>query len=305
MAPSPQSLRWVFTLNNYTDEEQADLANLGLNVVYLVYGRETAPATGTPHLQGFVIFRSNKRLNAAKSAICPRRPGHPHLEVARASSAAAAAYCKKANDFEEFGSLPSIPGKNCVYTEFREWVIAQPVKPTERLIANEFPALFARNSRLLKSVDLWYPSPPAIIGDLRPHQLELRTILDGPANDRKIIFIVDIDGGSGKTWFSQFYFSSSPDRTQLLGPGKVTDIAYAIDESKSVFFFDIPRTAVQFFQYPIVESLKDGIIFSAKYESRAKVLLHKPAHVVVMMNEYPNMQALSADRYDLKVWNVN
>jgi len=301
MAPSPQSSRWVFTLNNYTDEECASLAQLGFDVVYLVYGRETAPITGTPHLQGFVIFRSNKRLNAAKNAISPRA----HLEVARASSAAAATYCKKDHDFEEFGSLPSVPGRNCVYADFKTWVLDQPTKPSERLIANEFPALFVRNSRLTRLVDLIYPTPPAIAGDCRPYQSELRTILDGPADSRKIIFIVDPVGNSGKTWFSQLYFSLHPERVQLLGPGKVVDLAYAIDESKSVFFFDIPRLAVQFFQYSIGESLKDGVIFSSKYDSRTKRLTCAPAHahVVIMMNEYPNMQAYSADRYDIKVWN--
>ena len=36
---------------------------------YIVYGKETVPMTGAPHLQGFLILISKKRLNFIKNTI--------------------------------------------------------------------------------------------------------------------------------------------------------------------------------------------------------------------------------------------
>jgi hypothetical protein len=65
--------------------------------------------------------------------------------------------------------------------------------------------------------------------------------------------------------------------------------------------FDIPRLGMEFFQYNVIEQIKDRIVFSAKYQSMAKVLDHD-AHVVVFCNEMPKDDALTADRY--KYFNV-
>ena len=57
-----RSIHHCFTLNNYTAEDEATLQNLNdPSVVLLCYGRETAPTTGTPHLQGYVLFNTRKR----------------------------------------------------------------------------------------------------------------------------------------------------------------------------------------------------------------------------------------------------
>jgi len=49
---------WVFTLNNYTDEDIARLASPYEQVKFIAYGKEIAPTTNTPHSQGYVIFWS-------------------------------------------------------------------------------------------------------------------------------------------------------------------------------------------------------------------------------------------------------
>ena len=97
---------WTFTLNNYTEEDEAKLLQLGNTetVRYLVYGREIARTTLTPHLQGFVIFKSNKRLNGVKQFF---DNGRIHLDARYANSTnqQAADYCKKEGDFVEIGTL--------------------------------------------------------------------------------------------------------------------------------------------------------------------------------------------------------
>lgn len=53
-----------FTWNNYTEDDVKKLQRL--EVSYITFGREHAPETGTPHLQGFVIWKEPVRFNCLK-----------------------------------------------------------------------------------------------------------------------------------------------------------------------------------------------------------------------------------------------
>jgi len=92
----PQVAKYVFTVNNYTDEDLDRLANLGTGgeVRYLIYGKEVG-ASGNKHLQGFVIFRKRRAFSLAKSAISPKA----HIEKANGTDSQASEYCKKENDW--------------------------------------------------------------------------------------------------------------------------------------------------------------------------------------------------------------
>lgn len=94
-----QSRRWCFTLNNWSQEEYDSIC--ALSCVYLVIGKEVGESN-TPHLQGFIIFTTNRRLGGVKRLVGNRA----HLEVARGSSEQASSYCKKDGDFFEKGTCP-------------------------------------------------------------------------------------------------------------------------------------------------------------------------------------------------------
>jgi hypothetical protein len=101
-SPMSQSKRWVFTLNN----PGTVIPNF-TNVRYGIYGRETGES-GTPHLQGFVVFRTNQRLGALRDWL----PG-AHFEKARGTSREASEYCKKDGDYAEEGICPEDCKRQC------------------------------------------------------------------------------------------------------------------------------------------------------------------------------------------------
>eukprot|EP00965_Chrysotila_dentata_P095859 3168360-Pleurochrysis_carterae.AAC.3 len=88
---------YVFTKNNYTQDDIDDFDTLECK--YLVYGKEVAPTTGTPHLQGFVVFKHARRVRSVcKEFKCWARPAK--------TVHAAIEYCKKTGDFVERGTPP-------------------------------------------------------------------------------------------------------------------------------------------------------------------------------------------------------
>jgi len=90
---------WCFTLNNPTPSSLKDLDPS--HYEYLVYGRETAPGTGTEHLQGFVVFKDRRRLTQ-----CKRLLPTAHWEAMKGTFKQASDYCKKDGNFVEEGTLP-------------------------------------------------------------------------------------------------------------------------------------------------------------------------------------------------------
>nr|WAQ80617.1 MAG: putative viral replication protein [Circoviridae sp.] len=293
-----QTTNWCFTINNPTPLDYTTLHELGGTVKYLIFSDETG-VEGTPHIQGFVVFSSRLRLRSARLHL-PRA----HLEAARGTCAQASEYCRKegSTNTHIYGQLPNVPGKTNLYESFRDWVLEQPCKPTPALVAYKYPSLFLRNGRTQTFIDAIYPVAAPVVAVFRPYQQALAEDLDGAPDPRKIYFVVDPVGNSGKSWFAHNYFRSNPSNVQILSAGKRDDIAYAIDDVKSIFLFDLPRSTSEFLQYSILEQLKNGLIFSNKYESRMKCL-GGLAHVVVFMNEYPDMTKLSSDRYKILVWN--
>ena len=295
-----QTKYYCFTINNYTANEVAQLEALGASndINYLIYGFEEGEQ-GTPHIQGYVILANRKRPTAVKELVGQRA----HIEAARGSPSANRDYCSKDGSFQEFGEFPTVTqGKRSDLEDFKNWVTTTELYPSDKRIAEKFPALYVRYPRLILLRDLLRPAPPLEEGDYgdggeKTHwQLELaERIKEEPEDDRAIEFWIDEDGGKGKTWFIRKYLTENDDG-QVLGIGKRDDLAHAIDETKRVFFINVPREQMQYLQYSTLESIKDRLIFSPKYTSRTKRLLHNP-HVIVFCNEQPDYAKLTEDRY--------
>lgn len=293
--PRIQAKRWVFTLNNYTAGEEQLLSDLlnSEHVEYGVFGREVGDS-GTPHLQGYVIFAQRKEFNQAKRLLGQR----VHLEKSNGTPGQAAAYCKKDGDFEEFGSLPEkSQGKRSDWERLRDWCKEQTQYPSDYELMEQFPTLFGRYDKRVRSIcNLLINPDPIQIGEPRQWQRDVGDILDGQPDDRRVLFVVDEEGNSGKSWMKRWYWAKNQQKVQLLSIGKRDDIAHALDERKSIFIFDVPRGSMEYLQYSVLEMIKDGIVFSPKYESGTKMLTGN-SHVVVLCNEEPDMNKLTRDRY--------
>lgn len=61
---------YVFTLNNYTEDDVANLKLVGSAPIrYICFGCEVAPSTGTPHLQGYMELSKPMRATAVRKLI--------------------------------------------------------------------------------------------------------------------------------------------------------------------------------------------------------------------------------------------
>lgn len=292
---------WCFTLNNPTEEEKNEVERLvgppSGPCSYAVFGREVGEG-GTPHLQGYCI--SNRRVSLHQ---CKLFPGlaRAHLEISRGTPLQASTYCKKDGDYTELGELPQSQGKRNDFVELREWVRSRSSPPSKLTLWEHFPTLAARYPKACSECIELFAKRPRLVREEdtpRPWQQRLIDLLQEAPDDRKIIFVVDEDGGKGKSWLCRYLYTRMGDAIQRLSIGKRDDLAYAIDPTKKIFLFDINRGGMEFLQYGILEGLKDGLIFSPKYMSSTKVLKNK-AHVVVFSNEAPDMTKLTRDRYKL------
>lgn len=121
-----KSRAWCFTLNNYS---ALDVQLLELFACrYLVFGHEVGES-GTPHLQGYIVFENQKHLGGVKKLI-PKA----HWERAKGDSDANYAYCTKEGKFFEKGTKPasqSTKGLKGAEAIAQRWALAKAGKFTE------------------------------------------------------------------------------------------------------------------------------------------------------------------------------
>lgn len=290
----PLAKHWCFTLNNYTPADLDRLSELPDGVDYLVFGKEVG-ASGTPHLQGTVCFQSRKRMNQVQEVI-----GQAHFSTTRFLHQSIT-YCKKDNDFVEVGDVTKVKVKEAKGArsdledfkyDVKEGIIdIKQLREMHSDVCAKYPRFV--ESYLQDHMENFKVQTFA----LRRWQGELYDKLKFAPDNRKIYFVVDRVGNQGKSWFARYYCDLHDD-AQILAPGKKADMAYMVKEDKRVFFLDCPRSKQgDFIQYDFLEELKNGYVFSSKYESRCKKF--PTPHIVVCMNEHPCMEKLSADRYHI------
>lgn len=134
---------YILTYNNYPDDLTIFNEWCIENCDYALYGKEVAPTTGTPHLQGYFQLKKKERI----SGLSKKLPG-VHLMVAKGGYDSNLAYCSKEGEIWETGT-PSLTGKRKGLSEACDLVVQ---KRSLSSIANECPEVYARYYRGLEAL---------------------------------------------------------------------------------------------------------------------------------------------------------
>jgi len=280
---------WSFTWNNYNEQDVP--TRLPEGAAYIIAGREVAES-GTRHLQGAIGYTTKKSFSQVQHQF-----PNCHLSISR-NVVHAVNYCKKEGDYIEFGEVPSkeVRGQRSYIRELQE-AVRNGCYSIDQL-REDHPEVVAKYPRFVFDYLRQHrPRQPVEEHPLRQWQEILQNDLSQPPTSRTIIFVIDYDGNAGKSWFADWYVANNI-QCQIINPGKKADMTFALKEETTTLFIDCPRSKQgDLLQYDFLEDVKNGRVFSTKYESGMKYLM--PCHVVVMMNEEPDLTKLSRDRYKL------
>lgn len=141
--------RFLFTLNNYTDEHLDEIQKFGGSVLttYVCYGLETA-STGTPHVQGYFSLKTPIRMVGLKRKFQEEFPfmAHCRFEEAVADRKANKHYCFKTRAQDAvpneiiWESEEPRPGTRTDLQRACETLQTQGIRST----AEEYPHLYVR-----------------------------------------------------------------------------------------------------------------------------------------------------------------
>lgn len=283
-----QTRAWCFTLNNPEEDEQHDMAEWP-DCKYLIYQLELGEE-GTLHHQGYCEFGKAKRLAAVRRLL-----PHAHWEPRKGTAQQAIDYCRKEDtactDPVEQGTPSAGQGQRTDLEDFRDAVLAG---VTDRQLVQEHLPVVAKYPKLARTIRMASRSAEEeqfALTELRPWQDRIVQLLAGPIHPREIIWIYDENGGVGKSALAKHLVAQG---AFYSSGGKYADILYSY-ELQRVCVFNFPRSAADHVCYPVLESLKDGIITVSKYESCTRTF--PVPHVVVFANFQPDRSALSADRW--------
>jgi len=295
MAITPEAKHWCFTINNYNDSECID--DLPPLVNYVIYGKEVCPKTLTPHLQGYIAFSKKRRLTQVKK-LFPRA----HWEVARNLSCAPE-YCKKDGNYVELGTLPTpcIKGTNGKRNELRECMATIKSGVIDfTSLAESHPNVMARYPVFVnKYIRAHLPKPRSVVHPLRVWQHKLVEQFTTTEPDLRLIyFIVDLEGGIGKTHVAKVLRRDHG--ALVIGAGKKADLSFIFANTlppPRIVVVDVPKCKMETLHIDFLEELKNGLMTSTKFDSC--MIEFDPPHVVVMCNEPPDESKMTQLRADI------
>lgn len=277
---------FIFTLNN---PEAPPVFPDGTQYVYqLEKGTE-----GTLHYQGYCLFPKVMRLSGLKK-ILPTA----HWENRKGTHEEAFAYCTKLDTRVEEPVIcmnrDQHSGKRTDLDRAREIIIGHRTYG-DIVRDEELSEVLAKYPRWVKDVHSHRPVLPLVGVTLRPWQSSLMSKLEGEPDSRKIYWYHDSVGNCGKSWMAT-YLARNHGALVITG-GKATDIAHAYD-NHGIVVFDIARaTDIEHVSYGAMEDLKNGRIFSPKYDSCIKYF--PIPHMVVFSNVPPPVGKFSEDRLEV------
>ena len=151
-----------------------------------------------------------------------------------------------------------------------------------------------RNGNIYK----WgFPRELKLINPNKVWQVKILNIIKEEPNDRLVYWFWSKEGGVGKSQFCKYLCAK--EHCVFIDEGKKADIMFSIMEADmdlcNTVIFDIPRDNGNKVSYKSIESIKNGMVYSPKYESKHK-LFNSP-HLICFANCEPEYDKLSMDRW--------
>lgn len=128
-------------------------------------------------------------------------------------------------------------------------------------------------------------------------QLEIMDLIKTKPDKRTIHWYWEPNGNVGKSSLCKHLVVH---HKALILSGKSNDMFHMLSkfpDKRGLIIYDVPRTAFEYINYTAIESIKNGLICSGKYE-RAQIVFNSP-HLIVFANSPPNTAALSQDRWHI------
>nr|WPR18742.1 MAG: replication polyprotein [Chemarfal virus 96] len=250
-----RSRGWCLTVNNYTEEEWYDLKLVGTQQTQKFCLGKETGAQGTPHIQGYLYFANARTFEQVK-LMC----GRAHWEKAKGNPSQNRDYCSKEGDYVEGGWPKAKIDPN----------VARRVKALQRYEDVEW----------------------------RPFQKEILEYIDEEPDDRTVIWVVDKEGGKGKSYLAKYIYLNYP---TIIADGKKDNVFNQLKTKLDggmeprVCLLDIPRCGQGYMNYGVIEQIKNGLIYSGKYEGGDCIF--DPPHVVVFANFDPDYSQFTGDRW--------
>lgn len=255
--PRARARKWCITLNNYTDAEYEHMVKELSSYKYVI-GKEVG-AEGTPHLQAYFEWTNQIDFSKVKK-LFPRA----HIEKAKGSTEQNLDYCSKEGDYVT--NIERKPVK--VKLDRRGMMLAT----YERVVWKD-----------------WQQEVIDIVGTL--------------PDSRTIHWFYEGEGNVGKSYLAKYLVLKY---NAIICSGKATDVFNQVNvwmnnnEDKlgpELVVLDCPRCMADYVSYQAIECLKNGMLYSGKYEGG--VCIFPPPHVICFSNHMPDMGELSRDRWHI------
>lgn len=136
-------------------------------------------------------------------------------------------------------------------------------------------------------------------------QAEILSLILQKPDGRKIRWYYEETGNTGKTFLAKYIALTNE---VVICDGKKDNIfnqvKMCLDEKKipRIVILDIPRSSESYINYGAIEKLKDGFLYSGKYEGGKCVFPHP--HVIALANHLPELDKMSKDRWVIKRINI-
>ena len=133
----------------------------------------------------------------------------------------------------------------------------------------------------------------------RGWQKYLVDYLKAPVDPREILVVLDKKGNSGKSFLIKNFKILNEEKTCKIGKGKMKDIMHIISKKPLVenILVDLPRSIHEPVNYEVLEQVKDGEIFSTKYDGREISIDF--CRMIIFTNEPLKWESLSRDRWSI------